>query len=866
LGQIAHPLQCKCPIAFSLFGRQNCRRKNFVKSEAVRNLVLESQLVALSGLLHDIGKFSQRVGNEQRWQHDAFTETFLHAFSEKLGEAAEQIIALAVSPHQQVTERESLCVKLADWLASAERQRKVQPQIAPERTALIAIPSQVQLAEPLQSPVYVPLSPLTLTEGDFFPTEESQVRPDDYRKAWDEFAEILRDLPPSIPFRVWLTLLQVFTHAIPSATPWEREPEKRTVPDISLFHHARLTAAIATCLAGTSEKDLPTDELLQLRDLLSQFDAPDFLERLRQNPISSKPLCLLVRGDVAGIQSWLYRIARAEGEEHRRTAKRLRGRSFYLVLLTQAIAEWLCRKAKVPPCNIIFCGGGVFDVLLPVSVEGQIKEWRKELDDWLLREFHGDLQINMAWVSLSAADFYDFGSVSQRITAELERNKTKVLTERLDSSGFWFREVADICRYCDTTPFADPTQPCEQCKQQEKLGDALRKADEANYLVWAWDDATKAVGKVVRDAINFSGLSCCVAVVSEGDAKRIVEAWDGKGDLVIAKRNDPYDWWRPLTWDRSKPVQATIWWAASDAPVAKKRWQAPTKRADEKDAIVHEGEALDFDEIAGLSEGSPLLGILRMDVDNLGAIFAVGVEPPSPSRIAELSGRMDIFFSGWLRERCYLLTREWQSQLHDDDKRKGLVDNAFYLVYAGGDDLMVIGPWNLTLWLAWHIHNDLTRYCGNNPNMTISAGVIFVKPKFPIYRFAVLAGEALEQSKGAGRNRITAFGVTVGWDEFKEALEFGDELRESVERQEMPRTLLHFLLRLYRTYVREDGENPMWAPLLHYTLARRLETKVIEQLNLLERIPDFIRNRSLPVALGYAILATRERIREGVRS
>jgi CRISPR-associated protein Csm1 len=179
---------------------------------------------------------------------------------------------------------------------------------------------------------------------------------------------------------------------------------------------------------------------------------------------------------------------------------------------------------------------------------------------------------------------------------------------------------------------------------------------------------------------------------------------------------------------------------------------------------------------------------------------------------------------------------------------------------------MVIGPWNLTLWLAWHIRDDFVRYCGQNPNATISAGVIFVKPKFPIYRFAVLSGEALEQAKGAGRNRITAFGVTVGWDEFKEALEFGEELRESVERQEMPRTLLHFLLRLYRTHVHEDGENPMWAPLLHYTLARRLEIEVIEQLELLKRIPDFICNRSLPVALGYAILATRERIREEVRS
>jgi len=681
--------------------------------------------VGLAGLLHDIGKFSQRVGNEQRWRHEEFTETFLKAFSDKLGNEAEKVLQLAATSHQQVTERDGLCVKLADWLASAERQRRQQPQIAPERTALIAIPSQVQLKKALSLPAYLPLRRLTFSGRDFFPTDQRQVLPEDYRRAWDAFAETLRQLPSPVPFRVWLTLLQVFTHAIPSATPWEREPEKRTVPDISLFHHARLTAAIATCLA---QSDLTERELISLRDVLSGFDEPDFLERLKGDELASKkPICLLLRGDVAGIQSWLYRIARAEGELHRRTAKRLRSRSFYLVLLTQAIAEWLCRKANVPPCNILFCGGGVFDLLLPAR--GELEQWRKELNEWLFSEFFGDLPINMAWMKLTAADFYDFGSVRQKIASALEQSKSQPAAEIRDKPKFWFHEVAEICRYCDTTPFADPTQPCKQCRQQEQLGDVLRKAGEADYLIWAWDEARQALGSY--EVIEFSGLSCSVAIVSEERAKDIVKAWDGKGELVIAKRNDPKDWWKPLNWDKSKPVQAAIWWAASDAPVAKRNWQAPTKHAGEEDVVVHKDEALDFDEIAALSEGSPLLGILRMDVDSLGAIFALGIEPPSPSRIAELSGRMDAFFTGWLLERCRRRTNEWQGKLSDGDERKGLVDNAFYLVYAGGDDLMVIGPWDLTLWLAWHIRNDFKRYCGDNPNMTISAGIIFVKPKFP---------------------------------------------------------------------------------------------------------------------------------------
>jgi len=123
--------------------------------------------VGLAGLLHDIGKFSQRVGNEQRWRHEEFTETFLKAFSDKLGNEAEKVLQLAATSHQQMTERDGLCVKLADWLASAERQRRQQPQIAPERTALIAIPSQVQLKKALSLPAYPPLRRLTFSGRDF---------------------------------------------------------------------------------------------------------------------------------------------------------------------------------------------------------------------------------------------------------------------------------------------------------------------------------------------------------------------------------------------------------------------------------------------------------------------------------------------------------------------------------------------------------------------------------------------------------------------------------------------------------------------------------------------------------------------------
>ena len=115
---------------------------------------------------------------------------------------------------------------------------------------------------------------------------------------------------------------------------------------------------------------------------------------------------------------------------------------------------------------------------------------------------------------------------------------------------------------------------------------------------------------------------------------------------------------------------------------------------------------------------------------------------------------------------------------------------------------MIIGPWNLTLGLASCIRDDFARYCGNNPNMTISAGIIFVKPKSLIHQFSVLAGEALERSKDAGCNCITAFNATVSWDAYKQELNFGKELAQAIENNEMPRTFVHFFWHLHRTHVR----------------------------------------------------------------
>src|SRR3712207_7611919 len=72
---------------------------------------------------------------------------------------------------------------------------------------------------------------------------------------------------------------------------------------------------------------------------------------------------LFVRGDISGVQSFLYTIT-SKG-----ALRMLRARSAFLELLAEhAVAEVL-REAGVPRTNVIYVGGGGFQLLLPNTEE-----------------------------------------------------------------------------------------------------------------------------------------------------------------------------------------------------------------------------------------------------------------------------------------------------------------------------------------------------------------------------------------------------------------------------------------------------------------------------------------------------------------
>jgi len=175
-----------------------------------------------------------------------------------------------------------------------------------------------------------------------------------------------------------------------------------------------------------------------------------------------------------------------------------------------------------------------------------------------------------------------------------------------------------------------------------------------------------------------------------------------------------------------------------------------------------------FEELAGVefkdedkkvkskSPGLVRIGVLRMDVDNLGTIFRKGMSPDkrSFSRYSTLSRSLDYFFKGYLNEI-------WRS---NEDFRKYT-----QIIYSGGDDLFIVGKWDIIIQLAITINYKFREYTSFNPELTLSGGMAIIYPKFPILKASLLSeieekNAKKHEYKKQLKNAFSFMGYALNWD------------------------------------------------------------------------------------------------------
>jgi CRISPR-associated protein Csm1 len=231
---------------------------------------------------------------------------------------------------------------------------------------------------------------------------------------------------------------------------------------------------------------------------------------------------------------------------------------------------------------------------------------------------------------------------------------------------------------------------------------------------------------------------------------------------------------------------------------------------------------LTFDQIAEKAEGRSLLGYLKADVDYLGILFAQGLRRDgggydTAAHTAALSRQMDLFFSGWM-QHLLSRTKEYQS---------------FYTIFSGGDDLFLVGPWDKAAKLACRINEWLADFGGGNPDISLSAGVLFTRDSYPIYRAADDADKVLELSKERvwpddqgrpqTRNQLTVLGDTFGWADAPAILSEIERLRGLSGH--LTSAFLYDLVeygQLYRRWQAGQVEGVRYKAMFAYNIARNL--------------------------------------------
>jgi CRISPR-associated protein Csm1 len=174
-----------------------------------------------------------------------------------------------------------------------------------------------------------------------------------------------------------------------------------------------------------------------------------------------------------------------------------------------------------------------------------------------------------------------------------------------------------------------------------------------------------------------------------------------------------------------------------------------------------------------------------------------------------------------------------------------------YTVFAGGDDLFLVGPWNKICHVAIFIADRFKTYACENPKVHLSAGITVHKSSKPLDVIAEQSEEALGMAKALGRNRVTMFSQTVTWDEFKDLVtKILPQMKEWLERGWLSRSLFHRLLAFVdmaelekktRSAIQEgrrfslgDIESFKWRAFLRYHIVRNAAKNILDKRELQE--------------------------------
>ena len=823
--------------------------------------------IAIASFMHDMGKFADKetLGVAEQYindhaglylpfyngryshHHAVYTAAFIERMEDVLpaqfnrpgwGEG-DGFVNLAAGHHKPETPMQ-WAIAVADRVSSGwDRDtfdEEYNRQIAwkdYKKTRLLPIFEQLMVEGDGESDVIGMFSfryPLkAVSPKTIFPGPREEIIPEtideaagQYKELFDEFVSALQSLKHwknslELWFEHFESLMMSYTSSIPAARAGN------VVPDVSLYDHAKTTSALAVAiyLFHRHKESLTVEAIKNYED--KKF--------------------LIVSGDFYGIQEFIFS---GYSDTRRYRSKLLRGRSFAVSLSTELAADMVCREIGIPSSSIILNAAGKFTVLAPNTNEARhaVEEVERRINDWLVKISYSESAIGLSLMEATCDDFVsgNFPDLWERTSQAMEEKKFS--RTDLDRYGGAVDGYLDsfintlqypLCRLCGKRPsssqaegtsyVADAQSACNLCRDHIFLGTNLVK---------------KTRLAVISPGVEIRGKENSLFEPIFGEYQ--VAFLEGDlGELVESRQLLKY-WEMSIASDNMSPRDVTVKLISGYVPVYSKadeqdeRLLTGAKSEEKKLELIEQikiGDPKTFNHIAckgknptekeGEFCGTEALGILKADVDQLGMLMACGLRPErfTLSRLATLSRQLHYYFALYLPD---LLRKEPFCDI--------------YTVFAGGDDLFLIGPWNRIIDLVSVLKNSFAQFVCHNSNIHFSAGISVHKPQTPLDTMAEASESALESSKSRGRNRLTIFDETVTWDELENLTRIKHTLSEWIEKGWLNRSMFYRLNGLIEMAGEEkrvvnnseihmdDMSCTKWRSLLAYTAERNVAKQI----------------------------------------
>lgn len=695
----------------------------------------EKEILIKGALLHDIGKVCYRAMNK-RINHSKLGGDFLEQYL-KSNEETERLLNCVRYHHKDYLQKAKLdkndlayIVYEADNIASGmdRRENEGEEKGFDPKLNLDSIFSVFYSDKEIQVANKYPLIYKDINKAFNYPrTDISLATNSNYEALLNKIKSyfITKDIS-QISINQLLQIIEEGFSYLPSST------NRAEVCDISLYVHSKITSAVASCMK------LYFDEQ-QIQDYKKYcFNSGSKIFR-------NEKIYLLVSGDISGIQDFIYTIP-SKG-----ALKTLRGRSLYIDLLLEEFIDEYLEQIGLSRANVLYSGGGHFYILAPniEDTKKAIDKLQAKMNRWLME----NIGINL-YLAIGIAEC----SANNLMKSEAQGNLFATVNKKLkDDKTIRYSKDEDFLEYIFNVEKEEDTAK-KECTICHNLVDKLWKYNIDEEIACEF---CLNLYKLGQDILTQD----LVFVISEEKIDGGIKIFGKDKDLYLYAVNI-----EDIDMFKGKILRIYSKNNLLENDLAIRLYLADYSAKNEKD------EVMTFDDLAKSScktdKGIKRLGVLRLDIDDLGIAFSSGfvsdkdkiednLRYATLSRYADLSKDISMFFKVAINKIC---AGDLTGCVDFEERAFNIFGIAkapkrkVNIIYAGGDDLFLVGAWDEVLEVAIDINRAFKQF--TNGKLTLSAGMAMFSPTYPISKMAEIAGLLVQMSKNRkDKNSIALFGM-----------------------------------------------------------------------------------------------------------